>query len=283
MKVFGAGLADHLEQDSTTLCYCWRIERKDGLVLGFTDHDSDIVVDSETYLATTGITTTKIVRRLGLAVDNLEIEGVIDDNSLTTLDIELGLYDGAKVEILYVDWSNPLNFDRMAVGSFGNARMSENGFEVEFRSLSQRLNQPTGLTYQRSCSAKLGDSRCGYQVVPVSTTVQSVSGHVLTVSNTPNPKNWFSLGSLLDAAGVRHKVKSHSGTQIVLWERPVVPLVVGSTVILSPGCGQLLSVCRDKFGNSVNFRGFPHMPGNDALNKYPVKGRDKYNGKSLFR
>ena len=26
-----------------------------------------------------------------------------------------------------------------------------------------------------------------------------------------------------------------------------------------------LATCRDRFANAVNFQGFPHMPGNDAL------------------
>ena len=97
MKVFGAGLTAHLTQDSTTLCYCWRIERADGLILGFTDHDLDLVVDGTTYLATTGITTTKMVQRLGLSVDNLDIKTTVDYESLTTEDIERGLCDNAPV------------------------------------------------------------------------------------------------------------------------------------------------------------------------------------------
>jgi len=31
------------------------------------------------------------------------------------------------------------------------------------------------------------------------------------------------------------------------------------------GCDQHLSTCRERFSNTVNFRGFPHMVGNDVL------------------
>ena len=283
MKVFGAGLTAHLTQDSTTLCYCWRIERADGLILGFTDHDLDLVVDGTTYLATTGITTTKMVQRLGLSVDNLDIEGAIDDDSLTTEDIERGLYDNATVEIRIVNWSDPTQFDLAARGSFGNARMVESGFEVEFRSLSQRLNQPTGRTYQRTCDAKLGDARCKFVITPVSVTVVAVSGNVITISATSQPNDWFSLGKLVDATGAEHKIKTHIGSRILLWETPVLPPGVGTTVVLTPGCRQTIEVCNAKFSNSANFKGFPQVPGNDAQMSYPIRGREDYNGGSLFK
>mgnify|MGYP003450488530 FL=1 len=283
MKIFGAGLTSHLTEDTTTLCYCWRIERADGAILGFTDHDRDLVVDGTTYLATTGITTTKMVQRLGLAVDNLEIEGAIDDDSLTTEDIERGLYDNAVVDIYIANWSDPTQFDLLSRGSFGNCRMVENGFEVEFRSLSQRLNQPTGSTYQRTCGAKLGDARCKFVVSPVEATVIAVSGNVITISATAMPTDWFSLGLLVDATGAKHKIKTHAANRLLLWETPVLPPEVGTTVVLTPGCRQTIEVCHRKFGNSINFQGFPHIPGNDALMAYPIRGSDEYDGGSLFK
>ena len=39
MSDLPAGLQAHLQNATTTLCHCWRIERRDGAVLGFTDHD----------------------------------------------------------------------------------------------------------------------------------------------------------------------------------------------------------------------------------------------------
>jgi len=39
------------------------------------------------------------------------------------------------------------------------------------------------------------------------------------------------------------------------------------------GCDKRFSTCRDRFANGVNFRGFPHIPGNDFVIAYPVPGR----------
>ena len=35
------------------------------------------------------------------------------------------------------------------------------------------------------------------------------------------------------------------------------------------GCDRRLTTCRERFGNVANFRGFPHIPGNDFVLKYP--------------
>ena len=47
------------------------------------------------------------------------------------------------------------------------------------------------------------------------------------------------------------------------------------------GCDRALATCRDRFGNVANFRGFPHIPGNDFVLRYPRSG-DALNGAALF-
>ncbi|SFE47808.1 phage conserved hypothetical protein BR0599 [Methylobacterium sp. 13MFTsu3.1M2] len=52
---------------------------------------------------------------------------------------------------------------------------------------------------------------------------------------------------------------------------------------LTAGCDKRLATCRDRFANAVNFQGFPHMPGNDAVMR-AVPGSDPIlDGGSLFR
>lgn len=47
------------------------------------------------------------------------------------------------------------------------------------------------------------------------------------------------------------------------------------------GCDRQLATCRDRFANVVNFRGFPHIPGNDFVLRYP-KADDALDGGALF-
>ena len=46
MKNISQALQEHISSGVTTLAHIWRIERADGVVMGFTDHDLDLVVDN---------------------------------------------------------------------------------------------------------------------------------------------------------------------------------------------------------------------------------------------
>ncbi|MFN7451682.1 MAG: DUF2163 domain-containing protein, partial [Alphaproteobacteria bacterium] len=79
MRSFSQGLSNHLAQEVTTLATCWKVTRRDGAVLGFTDHDKTLTFQGVTYKAQTGMTPTAVSSSLGLAVDNLDIEGMLSD------------------------------------------------------------------------------------------------------------------------------------------------------------------------------------------------------------
>jgi uncharacterized phage protein (TIGR02218 family) len=50
-------------------------------------------------------------------------------------------------------------------------------------------------------------------------------------------------------------------------------VAVGDAFTVSAGCDKQFSTCRTKFDNALNFRGFPYMPGNDAVVSYPTSGQ----------
>ena len=57
------------------------------------------------------------------------------------------------------------------------------------------------------------------------------------------------------------------------------PLEVGAPFTVYAGCDKRLATCAAKFANVVNFRGLPHMPGNDAIQTGPRAG-DRLDGSS---
>ena len=59
------------------------------------------------------------------------------------------------------------------------------------------------------------------------------------------------------------------------------PVAAGDLVRLEAGCDKRAVTCRDKFSNFMNFRGFPHVSGEDWLVSYPVQG-GAHDGGSLF-
>jgi uncharacterized phage protein (TIGR02218 family) len=99
MKTLPPALAAHLTGGLTTLCRCWRVDRRDGVIMGFTDFDRDLVFDGLTYRAASGFTASAIEGQLGLAVSNLDVQGALSADALTEDDLQAGRYDDAAVTI----------------------------------------------------------------------------------------------------------------------------------------------------------------------------------------
>lgn len=280
-------LSDHLESGTTTLAYCWVIERLDGTIIGVTDHDEDVTVDGVTCLSTTGMVTTTFEQSLGLVSDDLEIEGVISDEQITTLDIRSGKFDDAEVRLYLVNWANPAEFLHMSTGKFGQIVEGDGDtFLVEFLSRSHDLSQPVGRTFQRTCDTKLGSSKCGVDLtLPVhrtTTTVQTIDGLVLTVTSLSGyDDGWFAMGSV-EVNGETIGIREHEGSVLYLWREPDATINPTDSVTVTVGCKQDAETCRVKFENILNFQAFNLMPGNDRLTDYPVRGQDDYDGGSLF-
>jgi uncharacterized phage protein (TIGR02218 family) len=62
------------------------------------------------------------------------------------------------------------------------------------------------------------------------------------------------------------EVKSSTSVGVITLQQAMPSgTTIGDTYSLSAGCNKLLTTCRDKFNNVVNFRGFPHVPGSDKV------------------
>jgi len=280
MKTLPPGLQDHLDGGTTTLCWCWKIVRRDGAALGFTDHDAPVSFDSVTYAATTGFTASEVQSTLGLAVDNLTVMGALSSEALNENDLAAGLYDNASIEIWRVNWSAPDQRVLMRKGSLGEVRRGKTGFTAEVRGLSHVLNQPVGRVYGHSCDADLGDARCKVALAPAAGTVAGVTdARRFAVSGlSAYGDGWFTGGKLTFTGGANEgramEVKRHAASanavSIELWQAMSEPIMAGDAFSIAPGCDKQFATCKSKFANTANFRGFPYMPGNDAVLSYPA-------------
>ncbi|MCB1366829.1 MAG: DUF2163 domain-containing protein, partial [Rhodobacteraceae bacterium] len=129
MRAVDPGLAAHLEGGATTLCRCWRLQRRDGRVMGFTDHDRDLEFDGALFRASTGVNTATVETSTGLSVDNSQAVGVLNDLGLEEADIRAGRFDGAEVAIWLVNWRDPDQRILQFRGSLGEIRRSGGVFE----------------------------------------------------------------------------------------------------------------------------------------------------------
>jgi len=295
VRTIPSALQAKLDSGVTTLCRCWLITRNDGLRQGFTDHDEDIVLDTVTCLANSGLTGSEVTAKLGMAVDGSEMAGALSDDSLNEDDLAAGRYDAAGVELWLVDWSEPDLRVLLAKGSLGEVRREGAAFAAELRGLSQKLAEPSGRLFTATCAADLGDARCTVDLTDAalhgSGTVVALTGvSAFSASGLDSfDDGWFTAGKLTFTGGANSglavEVKSHGNSggtvRFVLWQAMAQPIAVGDTFTVTAGCDKRYATCRDRFANTVNFRGFPRIPGNDFVISYPVAGQPGNDGTSL--
>ena len=296
MKSLPTGVAAALASGVTTFAYCWRVTRHDGTVLGFIEHDRDLVYAGTIFAAATGFTASQIAQGLGLSVDNMEAQGALSSAAITDGDILAGRYDDAVVDLFWVDWADASMGVQIASGNLGEVKRQGLAFSAEFRSIANRLNQKIGQTYERTCSAQLGDGRCKVDLTSAtyrgSATAETAgpTAQIIVAGLSGYAKDWFSGGTLLFTAGanagLRFEIKSHlrtSGADIVeLWMPTPFPVAIGDTATVTAGCRKTFAICKSKFDNHVNFRGFPLVPGTDVVTRYGVEGAFGESGGSIF-
>lgn len=296
MKSLPTALQAHLDTGATTLCWCWRLTRRDGQVMGFTDHDEDVSFAGVSYLAASGFTASEVQSSLGLAVDNLTVIGALSAASLSEDDLAAGLYDDAEVEIWRVNWQDTDSRVLMRKGNLGEVARGKTAFEAELRGLAHKLNQPVGRAFLKSCDADLGDVRCGVNLAGSAYTGTGAVAALLTPARVFTAtgletfaSGWFSGGKLSWTSGANAgramEVKAHGKANVVtldLWQAMSEAVTPGDTFTISAGCDKQFATCKAKFSNVASFRGFPYMPGNDAVIAYPVRGQSALDGKSRF-
>lgn len=177
MKTVPAELRSHLDGAVTALCTCWEIERRDGLVLRFTDADHDVTVDGQPYKAIGAYSRTAIESMTTLAVDTLEVTGIAADLSLPVEELRAGLFDNAVVRVFMTSWSDSVPGKvKLRKGYFGEVQVLPNGtFTVELRGVMQKLAHNFIDMFSATCRHDLGDAGC---TIDISHPVVTGGAHV---------------------------------------------------------------------------------------------------------
>lgn len=292
MRAVPPALAAHLDQGATTLCHCWSLTRRDGLVLGFTDHDRDLAFEGVVFAARTGLEAAETSAELGFAIGGGEVSGAFAASGLNETDLSRGLYDDARVSVWLVNWADPTQRMLLEAGVVGEIRRGDTGFTAEVRGLAKAFDEERGRLYTRSCAADLGDARCGVALSPVGSSVAATDGRLAltALGLSAFADGHFSGGRLIFTVGANTgfatEVKRHSAASghvaIELWQAPSAPIAPGDAFTVTSGCDKSFATCRAKFGNGINFRGFPHIPGNDFIIGGVRPGDGALDGGSLF-
>ena len=291
MRTVPDSLQTSLDSGATTLARCWRLTRRDGQVQGFTDHDRPLSFDGTTYEPGSGFTPTAIEQGTGLSAGTHDVTGALSSGLLVEEDIIRGVYDGAEIALWLVDWTDTDSRMLVSRGQIGAIRRHDTLFEAEVTGLTDRLNQPVGRAYLHACACRLGEPKCGVDLeAPAYRGVGSVSAvrsasQVLASGLEAFSVGWFTGGRLTWTTGANAGLDAHvkvHGDSVELWAAPPMAIAPGDVFEVRAGCDKTAGTCAARFDNLLNFRGFPHMPGDDVATSYPSTG-GAHDGGSLYR
>lgn len=283
MRQIDEAFAARLAADETTLCACWRFERTDREVFGATDHDRAVMFDGVSFLPSAGVEGTVLESSRGLAPGQAAARGALSLAFLNAADVDAGLWDGARVDVWRVDWRAPEH--RVCVWSGRLSEITRQGeaFSAELVSLKADLERTIGRVYARTCDAEIGDARCGVDLgnpaLRDEGVVSAVTGGrgFLSSGLEEFSSGLFSAGMLTWSSGANAgrvmRVSRHAGAEIELVRAPRFAISMGDAFTVSAGCDKTFAMCRVRFGNAERFRGFPHMPGPEAVFAGPSSDR----------
>lgn len=262
-----------LEGELTTLALCWRIERRDGVTIGLTAHDRDIVWDGLVHRAAPGMVPSAITRGAGLDPASMDVTGALTSDAISEADLLAGRWDGARVAIFACDWTDPANQVALGEGMIGAIETSAGTLTAELRGAMAALERPVVETTSAECRAELGDARCRVAMAGRRrfASVTAIADNVLTLDAEAPLAGAYAQGRLrwISGAnsGLEDAILASAGTSVTLRRPPRFD--APGRVLLIEGCDKLLATCAGRFGNALNFRGEPYLPGIDLLTRYP--------------
>lgn len=269
----------HIEGPTTTLAMLWKIERRDGGILGMTSHDQDITFESLSYKASSAVNPSTLEAKASGGVDSTELAAVLEDDRITREALLAGAYDGAEVTLSLVNWADlTMGSIILMRGTMGEVSLSDGAFRAEVRGLLQsaRANITRRLTLTCQVS-EFGDAECGVNLAALTFTgeVDLSSGRrAFTASDLIGRTESFKFGKVVwtsgDNVGSSQPVASLNSTTgaVELMVPTGNAIQVGDEFSISAGCDRSLAACKS-YSNVLNFRGFPTVPGTDAVLRAP--------------
>ncbi len=257
----------------TTFAFCCRVERRDGAGFAVTSHDQGHMADGIWHEPAPGMMPKSVVRSLDPAETGTELEGSIDNSSFHSDDLLAGRWNGASTQLAAVSWDEPESRPIvLSEGGLGEVSVEGLGFSAELTGLAEVLAAPPCPVTSPECRAELGDAACCVDMRgrSMQMRVVAVAGDRVVLSGEVPQRFRFGWGRWLSGrkAGLRSFILMAEGNAVAFRERPRLGIAIGDGIELQEGCDKRLSTCAERFHNAVNFRGEPHLPGNDLLARY---------------
>jgi uncharacterized phage protein (TIGR02218 family) len=271
MKTISSEMQLSLGSETTSLCRLWVIQTLNRAPLYFTDHDEDVPFDGKVYISTKSFSASAVQTTINSAAANLEISVLTDDDFISRSDLENGIYDNAKAQLLILDY---LATDREPIGVFKGIVLGidfpvANGANISLSGNFGRAAKNNTEKYSATCRANFGDERCKVDtsLYTEAFTVDTAGRQTFTASElVTGVDNKYKFGTVLWTtgrnAGVATEVaNTEAGNgRVNLYFRTPYPIEVGDEGTITQGCQYTLAACI-AYNNVPNYRGEPFIPG----------------------
>ena len=265
------------DRELDTAATFWRVFRSDGVALGFVSHDRDLTFGGLRHRAAPGMAPAAIRKTASLSEDNAGVEGTLSHDSISDDELTAGLFDGAAIEIGIVDWET-LDHHTLYTGVIGRIEDNKRSFSADLLSAKHVLEQDLVPRTSPTCRAVFCGNGCGLSALRFT---QRVALDAFDLDNNQVRFTGIEGADHIDGevrflsgpqTGLRFGILSATGGWMTL-DRPLHSQVaIGARAELLEGCDHTLGTCATRFGNAVNFRGEPFLPGNDLLARYGQGG-----------
>lgn len=287
--VLTSAAKNQIRQKNARLASLWRVTRLDGTIFRYTDHNSSLLFDGETFVPAVGFEDSAREYQQGLKSRDLEIIGVLSAGAITDEDLRSGKFRGATFEEIMVDWKFPFTgsiltrkFEVLEI------QFNEQRWVVQLGSLVHRLSATYGRSYTKTCRHRLGDDKCTVNLVPYTQSGKTVTAIVtanrIFETDLVQADDYFNDGVLTwtsgDNNGVSCGVRGYVNTDGVVelhLETPL-PVQVGDDFTITVGCLNTVESCKGTTGtegkpwttNILNYGGFPTIIGTDSAFDAPA-------------
>jgi uncharacterized phage protein (TIGR02218 family) len=251
------------------------ITRTDGTIYRIAESDIAITVSGDTFQVIPGIQISAVKHTSNGEMPSCQIVAVHSNSSvIPTSDLDIGLFDGAAVQLYVVDRLNLTRKGLLFTGSISNISYDvENQvvFDVKGPAVSAKklMTQKCG----PMCRTDLYSVLCGINPASwvvtgtIATIVNAFNFTVSGLSISPPADGYFNNGVAVMSGGTSFEIANwvQSTSTITAYLPCNRILTVAAGLTLYPGCDKTLGAngC-PKFSNQLDFQGEPHFLGTAA-------------------
>lgn len=257
----------------TTGAYHWIVQRPDGVGFAATSHDQRQQLGSMTLEPDVDLRPSEMILSERMFGSSLHLEGGVSSPALSMADLLAGRWGGASIRLLAGDWTRALEPALICDGELGQVEAGEGRLAMSVDILPGAARRPPCIQTSPECRALLGDQQCRVDMRSrrrraVVTAVEADGVSIDRAENEP-----FAMGRLrwISGAncGVEQRVIAVDGSRLVLHQASRWRASIGDRAIVTEGCDGRRSTCSERFGNILNFRGEPDLPGSEILLRFP--------------